>query len=342
MKIETALQDYITLLEINKCSATTVKERKRCLNEFLNWLQAEHNVTETEQLQLAHLRNWLAHVQKAPNQRDVRFGKAPRQLKDSTIHTYSIIMLTFCHWLEHEGIIEKPITQRFKLPKVEEKFIPTYTPDDVQKLLDACQAGYTGRPELARAITARNRAIVSVFMDTGIRRSELVGLRLGDVDREMRLLIVHRKGNKWQQVPISRDGFKPLHEYLTKHRPYLASLAGRNKARKDDPVFLNEKGEQLTISDVSLLFYRLSKKTGIVDKKVSPHNCRRYMATTQISMGRSLFEVQRQMEHKSLDMTNRYASLSVEQLRRSHEEYLPLRAKHNAEHHGMGSGYWEE
>lgn len=56
---------------------------------------------------------------------------------------------------------------------------------------------------------------MSLLVDTGIHRKELVGLRLGDVHRELRLLTVHRKGNKWQQVPISREGFKPLHDYLT-------------------------------------------------------------------------------------------------------------------------------
>lgn len=71
----------------------------------------------------------------------------------------------------------------------------------------ACEAGKRYTPHLRRALTARNRAILSVLIDTDIRRSELVGLRLGDVDREMRVLTVHRKGNRWQQVPISYEGF---------------------------------------------------------------------------------------------------------------------------------------
>ena len=126
-------------------------------------------------------------------------------------------MLAFCRWLEEEDLIEKAISTRFKLPRAEQKFIPTFTPEkgDKRKL------------KLRKALTARNRAIVSVFIDTGIRLKELVGLRLCDVDRDQRLLLVHRKGNKWQQVPISWEGFKPLHEYLIKHRPYLASMRDR-------------------------------------------------------------------------------------------------------------------
>ena len=89
---------------------------------------------------------------------------------------------------------------------------------------------------MAASSSALYRFSVIILIDAGLRRSEIVGLRLCDVDRELRLLVVHRKGNKWQQVPVSRDGFKPLHEYLTKHRPYLAKLGGSTVARNYFPL----------------------------------------------------------------------------------------------------------
>ena len=168
------------------------------------------------------------------------------------------------------------------------------------------------------------------------------GLQLCDVDRELRLLLVHRKGNKWQQVPISRDGFKPLHEYLTRYRPYLAKLGGMTIARREDAVFLTDEAEALTADGVSKLFERLKRRTGIEGKRVSAHNCRRYMATTQLANGRSPLDVQRQMGHTTLTMTNRYASLSTQQLQRSHEEFSPLRARNSIETKGGGTGYWDE
>lgn len=87
-----------------------------------------------------------------------------------------------------------------------------------------------------------NRSIVSVLIDTGIHRQELAGLRMCDIDRDLRVLLVHRKGNKWQQVPISYDSFKPLHEYLTKYHSVLAALDGRIIACKEDAVFLSDSG----------------------------------------------------------------------------------------------------
>ena len=141
---------------------------------------------------------------------------------------------------------------------------------------------------------------------------------------------------------MERDGFKPLHDYLTKHRPYLAALGGKTVARKEDAVFLSMTGEPLTDGGIWMLFYRLRKRTGITGKRVSPHNCRRYMATTQLAMGRSPLDVQRQMGHTTLKMTNHYASLTVEQLQKSHEKYSPLRAKHVGSTETFGTGYWDE
>jgi site-specific recombinase XerD len=256
-------------------------------------------------------------------------------LSDASIQSYGRSLAAFCHWLEKEEVIEKPITTHFKLPRMEKKFVPTFTPDEVERLLVACEADRRYTPQMRKAMTARNRAMMSVLIDTGIRRSELAGLRLGDVDRDLRLLLVHRKGNKWQQVPISQEGFKPLHEYLAK-------IGGHTATRRGDAVFLSEHGKPLTPAGMSHLFETLQERTGIEGKRVSPHNCRRYMATMQLASGRSPLDVQRQKGHSTLVMTNHYALLSVEQLKRSHDAHSPLRVRPGEKNTGIGTGYWEE
>src|SRR3989440_814244 len=333
--VDKAIQDFLGFHEMNKDVEGTIMNYRVLLVRFSAWLAAV-GVVYVDELTLSHLRAWVNHLQKTPTRRkDV--------LSDTTVRQYASYTHMFCHWLETEGVIEKPITARFRLPRVEKKFIPTFTPDDVEMLLAACEVDKRYTPSIRKALTARNRAIVSVLVDTGIRRKELVGLRLGDIDRDLRVLLVHRKGNRWQQVPISYDGFKPLHEYLTKHRSVLAALDGRTVARKDDAVFLADDGKPLTIRGISKLFERLHKRTGIEGKRVSPHQCRRYMATTQLASGRSPLDVQRQMGHSTLQMTNDYASLGIGHLRRTHEAYSPLRARQDsARSGGIGTGYWEE
>jgi site-specific recombinase XerD len=332
MSLEDAIRQFIESRELDNCTEKTLRTYRQRLRYFSTWLQSSHGVVEVEELQLDHLRGWMVYLKKTPTYRS-------KSLSDESIHSYGQSLLAFCHWLELEEKLEKPITPRFKLPRVEKKFVPTYSPDDVKKLLDACEEGDRNNPPLRRALTARNRAIVSLFVDTGIRLSELVGLRLGDIDKRSRVILVHRKGNKWQQVPVSRDGFKPLHNYLAHQR---ATLAGSEIAHRDDAVFLADDGEPLTIWGVSMLFKRLKKRTGIDGKRVSAHQCRRYMATTQLAMGRSPLDVQRQMGHTTLAMTNHYASLTIEQLQRSHEKFSPLRAEKRSSEGAFGEGYWNE
>jgi len=331
VNVQQAIKEFLELRELDNCSAKTLRTYEQRLRYFSTWLLTAHGVENVEDLQLEHLRGWMAYLKRTPTYR----GKP---LSDESIRSYGQSLVAFCHWLEREEKLEKPITSRFKLPRVEKKFVPTYTQDDVDKLLRACEASEYNEPDIRRALTARNRAIVTLFVDSGIRLSELVGLRLGDVDKNSRVILVHRKGNKWQQVPVSREGFKPLHHYLATHRQVLS---GGGPARKDDMVFLADNGLPLTMWGVAALFKKLKKLTGINGKRVSAHQCRRYMATTQLANGRSPLDVRRQLGHSSLKMTDHYASLSVEQLQKSHEKYSPWRNS-NSDDGAFGSGYWSE
>lgn len=332
MKLTDAIKGFLEVRELDNCSPKTLRTYEQRLRYFSNWLISTHSIDCIEDLKLDHLRGWMGYLKKTPTYRN-------KSLSDDSIHSYGQSLLTFCRWLEEDELIEKPISSRFKLPRVEKKFIPTYTPEDIKKLLDACEDSTYNEPEIRKALTARNRAIVTLLVDCGIRISELAGLRLGDVDKNARVLLVHRKGNKWQQVPVSRDGFKPLHHYLTHHR---STLAGNLISHRDDAVFLADNGNQLTMWGVAMLFKRLKKRTGIVGKKVSAHQCRRYMATTQLANGRSPLDVRRQLGHTSLKMTDHYASLSIEQIQKSHEQYSPLRNKMKGDGETFGSGYWTE
>src|SRR5437868_8640062 len=132
---------------------------------------------------------------------------------------------------------------------------------------------------------------------------------------------------------------KKTPNYLTTHRAFLA---GSEVAHREDAVFLADNGKPLTQRGVSMLFKRLKKRTGIEGKRVSAHNCRRYTPTTQLASGRSPLDVQRQMGHTTLTMTNHYASLTVQHLHKSHEKYSPLRAEKRDSVETFGSGYWTE
>src|SRR5260370_17133401 len=143
MDINQAVADYVTAHEIENFSADTIANTRRNLRYFVDWLQSEHNITDTDELQLTHLRGWINHLQKTPTQYG---GKR----NDSSIRTYGMSMLAFCHWLEQEEVIEKPITTRFRLPRSEKKFIPTFAREDIEQLLSACEHGDKRKPQLTQ------------------------------------------------------------------------------------------------------------------------------------------------------------------------------------------------
>jgi len=343
MKIGKAIHDFVIARKVENCTPRTLVWYRRTLEYFQKWLCDVHNVVEVEDMGIVHMREWISFLQEVP-------AKSGKARSDAYVASCARALSAFCHWLEEEEILSKSVTAKFKLPRVERKFIPTFTPGEVKRLLEACEVNDKRAPKLNKALTARNQAVVALLFDTGIRLKELVGLRLCDVDRDRRLLLVHRKGNWWQQVPITRDGFRYLHEYLTRHRSYLASMAIGNDsskvrplAHKTDPIFLTRDGKPVSWKVVEDLFDKLERRTGIEGKRVSPHNCRRYMATTQLASGRSPFDVQRQMGHRTLSMTNEYASLSVEQIQETHDQHSPLRytGSRSTDLEGLGTGYWE-
>jgi site-specific recombinase XerD len=237
---EVALRDFLEYHEVSNSSPGTMDSYRRIITSFVAWLSSS-GLVYVDELRIKHLRSYVAYLQKKPS-------KNGYPLSDTTIHHYALVVSVFCHWMEHEELIDVSVVRNFDLPKFEEKDIPALTRDDFDKLLEACEEGDPLKPRLHKALTARNRAIVTILFDAGIRRNELVGLRLGDVDRDRRLLHIKRKGGKWQQVPVSYDGFKPLHEYITRHRPYLASLGMSVGSKKDDFVFLGSRGKPLDVA----------------------------------------------------------------------------------------------
>jgi len=239
-------------------------------------------------------------------------------------------------WLEREEILKELISPRFQLPRRPEKAPHILEPGQVQLLLLHCQETHRARPWASEALEARNRAILAVLIDTGLRRFELAGLRLGDVDYGGLLLSVIRKGGKEQQVPISTDAMSVLDEYLSIHRQVL--VGKESVVRRSDPVFVNGLGRPLGLSGISRFFARLQKNTGI---DVAAHDCRRFMATFQLGWGRDSWHVQRQLGHKSPSSMKAYVLLSTEHIQASHERYSPMRATLSARPARKNRRYWE-
>ena len=179
-------------------------------------------------------------------------------------------------------------------------------------------------------VARRDRAILEVLYGTGVRISELVGLRLGDLDLESALLRAFGKGSKERVVPVGRHAVAALVDWLAPGgRP---ALEPEHWARRGDAeaVFLNRRGGRLTRQGAWLVVRRWGSEVGL-DGKLTPHVLRHSCATHMLDHGADLRAVQEMLGHASVSTTQVYTKVSVERM------FASYRAAHpRASHHGGG------
>jgi integrase/recombinase XerD len=175
--------------------------------------------------------------------------------------------------------------------------------------VEALLAAVVGDEPVAR----RDRAMLEVLYGTGVRISELVGLRLGDVDEESGLLRAFGKGSKERVVPLGRHAAAALRAWLgPAGRP---ALVPERWARRGDAeaVFLNRRGGRLTRQGAWLVVKHWGSEAGIGDK-LTPHVLRHSCATHMLDHGADLRAVQEMLGHASVSTTQVYTKVSTERL----------------------------
>jgi integrase/recombinase XerD len=258
------LQRYLTWHDSEGHSRRTESCYDRTLRPFFTYLKTEHELTDLAQLQIDHLRAWLVWLRNTP-------AKNGQQRSSKTIESYCRQMMAFVRWCYAEEILDHDPTERLKLPKAEKKHIRVFTDDEVKHLHEACTAPTNGlRADVRRMLTARNRAILWTLLDTGMRASELCGIRFMDLDRKRGTVYIMGKGAKERKVLLGQRGYHYLCAYLDHWRGEPES--------QDERLILTDDGSPLTLCAITQLFNRLKKITGITDKRVSAHTCRHWYA----------------------------------------------------------------
>jgi len=159
--------------------------------------------------------------------------------------TYARSARAFFHWLVRRGTLEHNPFDRVVFPKVGRPLIQTISDEEFEKLLLACAPPNETGPSAERA-AVRNRAILWLLYDTGIRVSELINLRVDDLDRKKGVVTVMGKGSKERRIALGQNCLRNLSYYLDKHRP-----------DGEDHLFLSETRQPLTKNGMEMLFFIL-------------------------------------------------------------------------------------
>ena len=215
----------------------------------------------------------------------------------------------FYRFLVLEELIVDDPTQLIEAPKLGRKLPDVLTVADIDILFAAI--------DLSGAQGTRNRAMLEVLYSSGLRVSELVGLKLTDVFFENSFLKVLGKGNKERLVPIGSQALKWMRIYVEEVRVHADVKPGN-----DNIVFLNRRGTQLTRVMIFTIIKRLVEKIGI-QKKVSPHTFRHSFASHLIEGGADLRAVQEMLGHESITTTEIYTHLDRDYLKQVIVEHHP-------------------
>lgn len=222
-----------------------------------------------------------------------------------------VAVRTMHRWLAAESVLDHDPASRVETPGLPAPLPKALSEEQVMILLDSVETAVSDSERSAFAL--RDRALLETLYGTGIRVSELCGLRFGDVDLDGALLRVLGKRSKERIVPLGRHAIRTLGDYLDGGRPLLEPT--RWRTRDDaDAVFLGSKGSRLTRQGAWLVLQKRAAEAGLSSAHISPHVLRHSCATHLLDNGADIRTVQEMLGHASVSTTQIYTRVATERL----------------------------
>jgi site-specific recombinase XerD len=299
MEIEAAISEYhLAHLDLSRYTRAGHKQQ---LAVFAAYCQAQGLALES--IKAAHVRAFLEEVKKRP-------GKKAGPVRSSTVRAYAQTVKAFLAWVskeeDFEDLVSPKLASRIELPKADERVLETFSPLEVTAMLKATED---------QVFAVRDRAILAVLLDTGIRASELCGLTLDCVwlDQDDAFLKVMGKGRKERELALGRTARLALRRYITRHR--------KPASKAETHVFLGRRGALLTVSGLEQIVTQLGERASV--PHVHPHRFRATFSVQYLLNGGDVYKLARLLGHTSVGITERYvASMKAHQARAGGQSVL--------------------
>ncbi len=246
-------------------------------------------------------------------------GAAPRgkiKLSPKSVLNIHTELSALWSWALQEGYVKEHLLRTIDLPDAQSKVVEPFTREQIEALVKACDRSHTWKTrELttnSRSTADRDHAIILTLLDTGLRASELCGIKFGDVNMTANSVKVLGKGQKERVVYFGKRAAKALWKYLP---PLLKDN------RPDDPVFVvgpDDDPRPLTRDVLARLLARIGERAGV--KGVHPHRFRHTFAITYLRNEGDLFTLQALLGHSDIEMVKRYARIAQTDCARAHQK----------------------
>ena len=272
-----AIEEYLLALDVERgLSGNTIEAYRRDLAQYLDFLDG----TEPDQ---SAVERYVAHLR----------GK---DLASSTVGRKLAAIRGLHRFLVIEGLRQTDPTLLLESPRRPEPFPKALTIDEAIHLVEA--------PDIATIKGRRDSALLEFLYATGARVSEAVGVDIGHIDLEDKVVIVTGKGAKQRLVPIGGKAVTAVARWLPDRLILVRS------SQRGDPLFLNLRGRRLSRQGIFDVVRANARKAGIQQEKVSPHVLRHSAATHMVEAGADLRTVQEILGHATISTTQIYTKVS--------------------------------
>lgn len=280
MKNEDVLKEFLFDCTMRKLSERTLKGYKNNNLGLFRFLKNEYQMTELEEIHHKAIQSYIQFL-------------TDKKLKETYINGLIKSFRAYFRYCYEEKYIQVNPMDKVKFQKEPITLITTFNDKEVVKMVSF----YSGR----RFLDIRNKLIMVLLFDTGIRNSELCGLRMSDI-RETHINIMG-KGKKQRYVPITPIINKVLIKYLRIREEYIKDKFNY----ETDYLLLSQKGRKLTVETIERIVLEAGLNVGVrAEVRISPHTCRHYYAQAQLRNGCDLFSLSRLLGHSNINITKIY------------------------------------
>ena len=292
-----ALDKFLEDCEIRNCRSQTIQYYKNELSIF-------YKILREQEIEV----NIYKMTPEIIKQNVILYMKNQKNCKTVTINTRLRALRAFFNFLEREKIISKKQNpfHEIKLLKDQKKAVPTFTKEEIHILFK--------QPNLRTFSGVRDLTIMMLLLETGIRASECVGIRLSDIDfQRSRILIQNTKGYKRRYVPIQKQMKEQLQKYI--------NIRG---ALDHDYLFVSVDDRPLTKRQMQAQIESHGKKCGI---HATCHKFRHTFARLSVEAGAGIFELQAVLGHSSMEMVKHYVNLfsdDDDDVVEKHQSFSPM------------------
>lgn len=290
------LDTYLQYLLVDRHYSVKTKTAYQAdIQDFINFMNIDNQFKHFADVQYEDIEAYLTYL----NEKNLARSSVARKI--------SSLRAFYTFLVKNEYITNNPFIG-VELKKQAKRLPAFFYEQEMETLINAA----SGDTPLAE----RNQALIEVLYATGIRVSECASLTLSQIDFDLKIMLIHGKGDKDRYVSFGSYALKALTRYLHDGRQQLM------KQQHHDYVFVNHLGKPLSVAGIEYILKQVIKKTDLT-ANIHPHMLRHTFATQMIDHGADLRTVQELLGHSSLSTTQLYTHVTMAHLQKDYRDHFP-------------------